>query len=199
MKKAPQCNAAVWSAIRRGSATVALAVLMALGFPAAASAGQDPGLRLGYYAGEDADDAVPTIGVFTRFDIPGPLNLEVSADYRRETLLDGDIEAMVIPLRVSALLNFLPGLSPYLVAGAGAEYVDLDFRNELAGFSDESDLVFEVHAGAGIEIGLGPASLGADLRYCRATAISGDELNAALGHDYDPSGWTASLTLGFSF
>jgi opacity protein-like surface antigen len=178
----------------------AVAVLLAvIALAPAMSAAQDLGVRIGTVQGDDADDPVAVVGVFGRFDIPGPLNLEVSADYRRETLLDGDIEAMVIPLRVSALFNFLPGFSPYLVAGAGAEYVDLDIRNELAGFSDESDLVFEVHAGAGIEIGLGPVSLGADLRYCRATAISGDELNATLGHDYDPSGWTASLTLGFSF
>lgn len=192
----PRCTASR-SALQFVPAAAVLVAVIALA--PAMSAAQDLGVRIGTVQGDDADDPVAVVGVFGRFDIPGPLNLEVSADYRRETLLDGDIEATVIPLRVSALFNFLPGLSPYLVAGAGADYVDLDFRNELAGFSDESDLVFEVHAGAGIEIGLGPVSLGADLRYCRATAISGDELNAALGHDYDPSGWTASLTLGFSF
>jgi opacity protein-like surface antigen len=197
MQKALSRRPAV-GAVRRSALTV-VALLAAIALFPAVSAGQDLGVRLGYYAGEDADDPVAVVGVFSRFDIPGPLNLEVSADYRRETLLDGDIEAMVIPLRVSALFNFLPGLSPYLVAGAGADYVDLDYRNGLAGFNDESDLVFEVHAGAGIEIGLGPVSLGADLRYCRATGLSSDALSTALGHDYDPSGWSATLTAGFSF
>jgi hypothetical protein len=178
-----------------------LAAMLALAAaPAApARAGQDPGLRLGYYAGADADEAVPTIGVFGRVDLPGPLNLEVSADYRRESLLGGELEATVIPVRVTAVFSFSPVVSPYLAAGAGLDYVGLDFGAAGSGAADDSNLVYEVHAGGGVEVSLGPLSLIADLRYCRAGAVSTDAVRAALGHAYDPSGWQASVSAGISF
>jgi len=185
----------------RARGATALAAVMAFCAVAAApaAAGQDPGLRLGTYQGADADDPVPVIGAYGRFDVPGPLNLEVSADYRRESLRGGDLEATVIPLRVSAVLNLLPVVSPYLLAGAGMDYVGLGFRNELAGIEDDAGVVFEVHAGGGIELSLGLLSLIADLRYCRAEKLSSDAVQAALGRGYDPSGWYASLSAGIEF
>ena len=109
-------------ALTRGAVVMAALVFVALSAPAApAGAGQDPGIRIGYYGGADADDPVPVIGVYGRLDVPGPLNLEISADYRQETLRGGDLEATVIPVRVSVVASFLPVVSPYLLAGVGAD------------------------------------------------------------------------------
>jgi hypothetical protein len=177
------------------AALVSLASL-AVAFPAAAG---DLGIRLGYYDGVDADDPVPVIGVYGRLDLPGPLNLEVSADYRDESLGGGDLEATVVPMRLSAVLNLLPGVSPYLLAGVGADYVSVSFHHELAGGGDESTLVYEVHAGGGLEFSLGPVSIVGDLRYCSVGEVSDEAVRAGLGHAYDPSGWYASLSAGFSF
>ena len=176
----------------------ALAALIALGGAVPAAAG-DIGIRLGYYGGADADDPVPVVGVYDRLDIPGPLNLEISADYRNESLRGGDLEAVVVPVRVSAVLNFFPGVSPYLLAGVGADYTSISFHNELSGQGDETDLVYEAHAGVGLEFGVGPLSVVGDLRYCLVEEVSNAAVESALGHAYDPSGWYVSVSAGFSF
>jgi len=183
------------------AAWCAAAVLVLLATLAAAvpAAGADVGVRLGYYGGADADDPVPVLGVYGRLDIPGPLNLEIAADYRDETLRDGDLEATVVPVRVSAVLNLLPGVSPYLLAGVGADYVSVSFLHELSGHGDESTLVYELHAGGGLEFSLGPVSIVGDLRYCSVGEFANDAVQSALGHAYDPSGWYASVSAGFSF
>lgn len=177
---------------------VGVALLLAAPGPPA-QAGQDLGIRLGSSFGTDAGGSVPVVGAYSRWDIPGPLNVELSADYRRESLLNGDLEATVIPVRASVVVNFLPVVSPYLLAGVGMDYVGIDFHNELAGSGDHTSAVFEAHAGGGVEIALGPLSLIADLRYCRSESVTSDAVQAALGHGYDPSGWTASLSAGISF
>jgi opacity protein-like surface antigen len=199
VRKAKRSGSAAEAAIRGGVVLAVLAVLALAAPLSPANAGQDPGIRIGYYAGADADDPVPVIGVYGRLDIPGPLNLEISADYRQETLRGGDLEATVIPVRVSVVVNLLPVVSPYLLAGVGADYVGIDFRNEFAGTSGDSSLVLEFHAGAGVEFSLGPLSLVGDLRYCGVGAVSSESVRQALGHDYDPSGWYASLSAGISF
>jgi hypothetical protein len=125
--------------------------------------------------------------------------LELSADYRVEELHGGDIEAAVIPVRASAVLNLLPGVSPYLLAGVGADIASLSFHNAHAGTADESDILYEAHAGAGIEIGLGPVSLVGDLRYVAATTLDAAAVAGVLGHAYDPSGWYVSIAAGLSF
>lgn len=179
-----------------GAVAAALFATLAAAAPAAAV---DPGIRLGYYDGTDADDPVPVIGVYGRVDVPGPVNLEISADYRNEELRGGDLEAAVVPVRVSAVISMLPVLSPYLLAGVGADYVSISFHNELADRGDESSLVFEAHAGGGVEFGLGPVSVILDLRYCAVEEVSEEAVQSALGHAYDPSGWYASISAGFSF
>ena len=183
-----------WSAC---GAMLAAALLLTAAAPA--GAGQDPGIRLGVYDGADSDEPVPVLGVYGRLDVPGPLNLELSADYRQESLLDGDLEATVVPVRASVLLNFFPGVSPYLLAGVGADYVSFEFRDGQAAAGDLTSLVFELHAGAGVELGLGPVTLIGDVRYCSVEQTSSDAVRQALGHDYDASGWYASLSAGISF
>jgi hypothetical protein len=185
--------------LRRAAARGAFAALAALAAAAQAHAGQDPGIRVGYYDGADSDEAALTVGIFGRLDIPGPLNLELSADYRREKLLDGDLEATVIPVRATAILSFLPVVSPYLSAGVGVDYLNADFHGDLAGSGAESSFVLEVHAGAGVEVSVGPVSVIGDLRYCSVGKMSSDAVSRALGHDYDPSGWSATLSAGISF
>jgi hypothetical protein len=178
------------------AAALACLALLAAAVPAAAT---DLGLRLGYYAGKDADEPVPVIGAYGRIDVPGPVNLELSADYRTESLREGALEAVVIPVRVSAVLNPLPIAGPYLVAGAGADYTSVSFHQALAGTGDESALALELHAGGGFELSLGLVSIAADLRYCAVEGVANDAVKAALGHAYDPSGWYASLSAAVSF
>jgi len=182
-------------AARRLATAIAVIAAVAAAAPAAA----DVGVRVGYYDGGDADDPVPVFGVYGRVDIPGPLNFELSADYREESLAGGALEATVVPARVSAVFNFLPGLSPYLLAGVGADFVSIDFTGAWAGQGDESDLALEWHAGGGFEIGLGPVSFVGDLRYCGVAEVGNDAVRAALGRAYDPSGWYASVSAAISF
>jgi hypothetical protein len=176
-----------------------LAALFAVAAAAPARAGQDPGIRLGMYQAADADKAVVTVGVFERLDIPGPLNLELSADYRKERLAGGGVDATVIPVRVSAYFSFLPVVSPYVLAGVGADFVHFGFNDTAAGDGRRTDVAFEVHGGGGVEISLGPVSVIGDLRYCKVQPLSNGAVSQALGHDYDPSGWHASLSAGISF
>jgi opacity protein-like surface antigen len=183
-------------AVRRLAAAIAMAGALAAAAPAAAT---DVGVRLGYYDGADADEPVPVFGVYGRVDIPGPLNLELSADYREESLAGGALEATVVPARVSAVLNFLPGFSPYLLAGVGADFVSIGFAGAWAGRSDESDIALAWHAGGGLEIGLGPVSVVGDLRYCGVAEVGNEAVRAALGRAYDPSGWYASVSAAISF
>ena len=178
---------------------LATAIAMAGALAAAAPAAADVGVRLGYYDGADADDPVPVFGGYGRVDVPGPLNLEFSADYREESLAGGALEATVVPVRVSAVLNFLPGLSPYLLAGVGADFVSIGFGGAWAEQGDESDLALEWHAGGGLEIGLGPVSVVGDLRYCGVAEVGNDAVRDALGRAYDPSGWYASVSAAISF
>jgi hypothetical protein len=90
-------------------------------------------------------------------------------------------------------------VSPYLLAGVGADYTSISFHNELSGEGDETDLVYEAHAGVGLELGLGPLSIVGDLRYCLVEEVSNAAVESALGHAYDPSGWYVSVSAGFSF
>jgi hypothetical protein len=185
------------SAMCRRLVLAGLAAASLAASPAAAAAGQDPGLRLGYYGSADADEPVPVVGLYGRFDIPGPLNLELSADYRKEQLHKGAIESTVVPLRASAVLNLFPGVSPYLLAGLGVDYNSISFPH--SAFADETNFVFEAHAGVGLELSLGPLSIIGDVRYCAVSKVSNAHLNQVLGHDYDPSGWYASIAAGISF
>lgn len=183
----------------RGAAIAVLAGLMVAGAVGPAAAGQDPGIRLGVYDGADADVPVLAVGVFGRLDVPGPLNLEISADYRREQLRGNDSEATVVPVRATAILSFLPVVSPYVLAGVGADFVRIEFDEAVAAADSASSVLLELHAGVGLEIGLGPVSVIADLRYCSVEPMSDAAVREALGRDYDASGWHASLSAGISF
>lgn len=182
-----------------GVVSAVLAALLGPVGTAPALAGQDPGIRVGAYDGADADVPVVAVGVYGRLDVPGPLNLELSADYRREQLRGNDSEATVVPVRATAILSFLPVVSPYVAAGVGADFVRIDFDDAVSAADSESSVLLELHAGAGVEISLGPVSVVADVRYCSVEGMSDAAVREALGHDYDASGWYASLSAGFSF
>jgi hypothetical protein len=182
-----------------GAVAAVLAVLLGAGAAAPASAGQDPGIRIGAYDGADADVPALAVGVYGRLDVPGPLNLELSADYRREQLRGNDSEATVVPVRATAILSFLPVVSPYVLAGVGADFVRIEFDDAVTPADSESSVLLEVHAGVGLEISLAIVSIIADLRYCSVEAMSDAAVREALGHDYDASGWYASLSAGISF
>jgi hypothetical protein len=182
-----------------GVVLAVLAGLSGLAVAAPAAAGQDPGIRIGAYDGADADVPVVAVGVYGRLDVPGPLNLELSADYRREQLRGNDSEATVVPVRATAILSFLPVVSPYVAAGVGADFVRIDFDDAVSAAGSESSVLMELHAGVGVEIGLGPLSVIADVRYCSVEGMADAAVREALGRDYDASGWYASLSAGISF
>ena len=85
------------------------------------------------------------------------------------------------------------------VAGVGADFVRIDFDDAVSAADSEASVLLELHAGAGVEISLGPLSVIADVRYCSVEGMSDAAVREALGHDYDASGWYASLSAGVSF
>lgn len=193
-----------WAVRRRAGRSLAglAAVAATLAVPALSpspAAAVDLGIRAGYYGGADADDPVPAIGAVLRVDVPGPLNLELSVDARRETVEQGTFKALVVPARATAVLSLTPGFGPYLLAGVGGAYGRLSFGKGAASLGSESAFVVEYHGGLGFEIVLGPLSLTADARYCKVGPVSSEKLRQAVGGDYDPSGWLAGIAASFGF
>lgn len=175
-----------------------LLVLVILGtFPGGAHA-FDLGVRAGYGSAEGDDEGAPSLGAYTRFDIPGPVNLELAGDAWTSERSQGRIEARTIPLQASVLLYPLPSvlIKPYLLGGAGITMVRL---KSLEGTSAErDDHLFSFQAGAGFDVPLPLLVLTADLRY-----FFTEELTADLGglpeESYRPGGWRLTAGLAFNF
>lgn len=159
----------------------------------------DLGVRAGYGSAEGEDEGAPSIGVYTRFDIPGPVNLELAADGWASERSGGKIEARNIPLQASALLYPFPSVlvKPYLLGGAGITMVRLKSL-DAAAKRERNARLFSVQAGAGFDIALPLVVLTADLRYFFTEELTADP--AGLPEEsYRPGGWrlTAGLALTF--
>lgn len=162
-------------------------------FLPALSPAMEAGARIGYGSSPDADGAAPSAGAFLRFDLPGPVNLELSGDYCEENIFGGAAEAMNVPLQVTALLYPIPSpvLKPYLLGGAGLTFVSLSPAGP-AGGPDGDYRLFGVHAGGGLELPLaGVGGVAGEFRYSLT--------EEAGGTGYSPGGWRLFATFFLSF
>jgi hypothetical protein len=185
------------SALSPPPKTAALGFALLILLSAGPAASFDLGARLGYGRGPDGDTAEPSAGIYTRFDIPGPVNLELAGDYWKEDLPGGMGSVDVLPLQATALLYFLPlpVVKPYLLGGAGVFMLNLTEEGPGGAGREESEQLFSLHGGAGIDLPLlGLAGLTADLRYYAA-----GETTLAGGETYRPGGWRAYLGIHLRF
>lgn len=135
-------------------------------------------------AGEIVDDRGGSLALGLALDLGvplSPLNVRIGFDYvtaSEFTYADttgADVEAngeqTMLAIAGDVILRPIPKLlivQPYLLAGAGVKRYDFSFADAAAG-SDvedafpESETDFTVHAGIGLDAGIGPVALVAEL------------------------------------
>jgi outer membrane protein W len=126
------------------------------------------GLHLGYFKPKDADGGEVFYGIHLRLSLLKYFAAEASVDVARGDFADDDGKFTMIPVQISGLFFPFPdsALSPYVLAGAGWYYTQIDFSGTLAALKDERDHAFGVHLGAGAELRLGrQLMIHADVRY----------------------------------
>lgn len=146
---------------------LALALAAALvAAPARGQSNSDPGTRWGVHAGaaggRDTDGVTATVGVHWRPRLTGALALEVSAGYERNAWAAGGrkVTADHVPVEGTLFFHFFytRRVQPYLLAGIGYHWVN----PHGAGFSDgtpyESQNLFGLHAGGGVDVRTGASS-----------------------------------------
>ncbi len=152
------------------------------------------GPRAGFYKPKDADEGKFTGGLQTRFRVFPFLGIEGSVDYHQTDFANGSVRVRTYPVMVSGLLYFYPkpGISPYLLAGVGWHFQDVEFRTNPSQPTVRSNQ-FGGQAGGGLDIPLGDrVTLDADVRYIfldfdddvntrAGTALSADSVAATLG------------------
>ncbi|HEX7897008.1 MAG TPA: outer membrane beta-barrel protein [Planctomycetota bacterium] len=134
--------------------------------------GQKEGLSIGPVAGylkaRDADRGTWFGGVNLRLRFARIFAIEGSITAHTDSFQDGDIDVVQYPVQVSALLFPIPDspIEPYGVFGAGWYYTRYEFDGPLSGLEDETDRDFAFHAGAGLQVELGPSfAVFADFRW----------------------------------
>lgn len=162
----------------------------------------DAGARIGYGKSSGADGSEPSIGLYGRIDLPGPVNLELAADTWKEERSGGAVEAKYLPLQATALLYPLPSVvvKPYLLGGAGIFLVRTAVT-EAPGLSRDRDAhLFSLHGGAGLEMPLaGVAGLMTEFRYYLCEELSTGGAGGITEETYRPGGWRFFAGLHLSF
>ena len=126
------------------------------------------------------------------------LAVEIGAGYlESETdsnLANADSELKIYPVVATAKLLLPAGpIEPYGEFGVGAYIIDLDIDGTPGNFNGSTKGTFGYHAGAGLNIDLGPTIfLGAEGRYLWAKRSYG-------GEDIKLDGFTVTGNLGFRF
>lgn len=126
------------------------------------------GAHVGWFEYKDAEDGDVFYGLQARIYLLKFLGLEGSIDFQKQDFLDDDADLTIVPVQLTALLFPLPEspLRPYLLAGAGWYFFDVEYKGSLSSLSDEDDDMFGFHFGGGLEILLGKILLlYADVRY----------------------------------
>jgi outer membrane protein len=151
------------------------------------------GPRVGFYQPKDADDGKFFGGLQARFRVLPFLGIEGSVDYHQANFANNLVEVRTYPVMVSGLLYFYPNpvVSPYLLAGVGWHFQDIEFRGPSP--STERSNQFGGQVGGGLDIPLGErVTLDADIRYIfldfnddvntrAGTALSADSVAGTLG------------------
>jgi len=178
-----------------------LIVALALGLAPPVSAQQPvppsvtlPAFGLGVHGGvfkpNDADTE-PFGGIHARLRVLPFLGFEASADLREAEFKD-NVTILEVPVQLSALLYLIPSgpIQPYVAGGVGFYYLHIDPEGASSRTSEE----FGYHAGAGVDIPLGPSwVLNGDFRYYALK----DKVEGRSLRDIDTDGW--QVRVGFTY
>jgi opacity protein-like surface antigen len=154
------------------------------------------GPSAGYIKGRDADRGTWFGGIHARLHFLRILAAEASITFHQDEYNDGDVEVTQYPVQLTALL--LPfghsPVRPYALVGAGWYYTRFEYEGLFSLFEDETDRMFGVHVGAGLELDLGPSVfIFADFRW-----IFMDEPNTDNSQIEDEEFDSGQVTLGLS-
>lgn len=162
----------------------------------------DGGVRIGYGKSAGADAPEPSVGLYGRIDLPGPVNLELSGDAWKEERSGGAVEAKNLPLQATALLYPLPTAvaTPYLLGGAGIFLVRTAVTEAPGRSRERDDHLFSLHGGAGLEVPLaGVAGLMTEFRYTFCEELSTGGAGGMPEKTYRPGGWRFFAGFHLSF
>lgn len=154
------------------------------------------GPRAGFYDARDGDDGTFTGGLQARMRVLPFLAVEGSVDYHQADFAGGTVKVRTYPVMVSGLLYVFPNpaISPYLLAGVGWHFQDVEFQ---AGGTERSSN-FGGQAGGGVDIPLGSrATLNADIRYIFLEFDKNVETRAGKALSADSVAGTVGLTFYF--
>lgn len=135
-------------------------------------------------------------GAQARLGLGESIGLEGSIDHRKNDF-PGATRVIVYPVQASLLAYLVPSapVSPFLLGGGGWYFTRVEGPG---GFHDTS-YRFGPHAGAGLELALGPSlSLDGSYRYVWLKEIESRDVNA-LTAEYDDSGYMVTIGLNVKF
>lgn len=150
----------------------------------------------GFIKIRDADEGTWFGGVQARYRFAKILAIEGSITFHQDEFADGDVVVTQYPVQVTALLFPFPhsSIQPYGLIGAGWYYTRVDVDTPLFE-GDDTDNLFGVHLGAGLQVELGPhVAIFADFRWIFMDEPATD--NGDLDEEEFDSG---QVTLGASF
>jgi hypothetical protein len=126
------------------------------------------GAHVGWFESKDADDGEVYYGLQARIYLLKWLGIEGSVDVQKQDFLDEDADLTTVPVQLTGMIFLMPDspLRPYVLAGAGWYFHEVEYDGALSNLDDEDDSSFGVHVGGGLELLLGKIlMLYADLRY----------------------------------
>ncbi len=111
------------------------------------------GIRAGFVDGSDAEDPGFSFGAYARFFGVPRLALDLGLDWHEMDYLDGDATVTQIPIMIGIVLEPMEGeqLAPYVVAGLGMVWTEVDFTGPLSSVSSDDDTLFGAYGGAGLQ------------------------------------------------
>ncbi len=142
----------------------------------------------------DSDKVKSLYGLGVRGSvIPGVLQAELGAQYRTETLFDGDLKLKQWPITASLWLS--PVYTLYAGGGVGWYHTTFDYRDEL-GLENETEQDFGAHVGGGVRVPVVPgAALDLNGRY----VFLQDQESKLIPDQFDPTFWSMTLGLAIRF
>jgi len=184
--------------LSRCSVPILFAAIVAVSVSVLANAATAPATEIipsvGLTRSTDSDKVKSLLGLGVRgFVIPGVLQAELGAQYRTETLYDGDLKLRQWPITASLWLS--PVYTLYAGGGVGWYHTSFDYRDEL-GLENETEQDFGVHVGGGVRVPVVPgAALDLNGRY----VFLQDQESKLIPDAFDPTFWSMTLGLAVRF
>ncbi|MFA5859411.1 MAG: outer membrane beta-barrel protein [Elusimicrobiota bacterium] len=154
------------------------------------------GPRITFTQPKDADSGALYGGAQVRLSLTQILKLEGSIDYRsNDFALFTKVNVVPIQASVMTYINTGTSISPYLLAGAGLYYTQVEGPFNLSYTTNR----FGVHIGAGLEVLLTDTlSLDSSFRSLWVEKFSSKDA-AAIDKEYEDSGYMITLALNLLF